>query len=156
MMTHYGTTETHSTAFTAFDGIPFTILAAQSGVYGPWEPDMLIVERHVPRSNRVYRQNMGASLARITLSVELDSLDDYRRLYMAYAAQKRSRLTLLAEFALLRGAPATIHRDYEHFDNVVIDRIAPPSGGSIGVDQRPECTITFAAAWDPQTMMVVP
>lgn len=141
-----------STAFTGFDGIPFTIAADQSGVYGTWNAPMIVVNRHVPRSNRVYRQNMGADLARITLEIEFDSMNDYRRFYAAYAAQREGRLTLLADFTLLRGQPHTIHRDYEHYDWVVIDRIASER---IGVNRRPSCLATFAAAWDPETMQVV-
>lgn len=154
-MPGYGNVQTYKTSFTAFDGIPFSVLADRSGVYGTWNAPMIIAERHVPRSNRVYRQNMGAGLATITLSIEFNNLADYRRFYAAYAAQKEARLTLLAEFALLRGIPHTIHRDYEHFDHVVIDRITEPQGGAIGVDRKPEVQVTFAAAWDPETMQVV-
>lgn len=155
MMAFFGNQPSTSTAFTGFDGIPFTILANQSGMYGTWNAPMRIVERPVPRSNRVYRQNMGAGLARITLEIEFDSMDDYRRFYAAYAAQREGRLTLLADFTLLRGQSHTIHRDYEHYDWVVIDGIAEPSGGGIGVDRYPTCFATFAAAWDPETMQVV-
>ena len=151
----YGNQETYSTSFTAFDGIPFSILADRSGVYGKWNAPMIVASRHVPRSNRVYRQNMGAGLATITLSIEFNNLADYRRFYAAYAEQKEARLTLLAEFALLKGIPHTIHRDYEHFDYVVIDSIVEPQGGGIGVDRLPTVQVTFAAAWDPVTMQVV-
>lgn len=149
----YGNTTTSSNAFTAFDGIPFRIMADSSGVYGAWDAPMIRAERHVPRSNRVYRQNMGAGLAKITIRLEFRNLDDFRRFKMAEASDRKARLTLLADYVSLRGIPSTIHRDYEHYDNVVIDQI---SNESIGVDRVPVCTATFAAAWDPLTMQVVP
>lgn len=152
-MAIYGNTETTSTAFTAFDGIPFMIMADRGGVYGAWVPDTIRAERHVPRSNRVFRQNMGQGLARITLNIEFQNLDDFRRFRMAEANDRKSRLTLLAQFVGLQGVPHTIHRDYEHYDNVVIDRI---TNETIGVEREPACTVTFAAAWDPLTMKVVP
>ena len=151
----YGNTQKTSAAFVGFDGIPFSIMADGSGMYGAWHAPVIVAQRHVPRSNRVYRQNMGQDLATITLTIEFNNMDDYRRFYAAYAAQKESRLTLLADFTLMRGEPHTIHRDYEHYDWVVIDRISEPGGGGIGVDRRPTCVATFAAAWDPQTMQVV-
>lgn len=152
-MAIYGNQTTNSTAFTAFDGIPFSILADSSGVYSAWTTETIRVERHVPRSNRVYRQNMGQGLAKITMMIEFDNLDDYRRFRIAESTDRKARLTLLAQFVSVQGIAHTIHRDYEHYDNVVIDRI---TNEKIGVDRVVTCTATFAAAWDPLTMKVVP
>lgn len=153
-MAFYGNSQTWSTAFTAYDGIPFTIMAdSRTGVYPSWELPMVRVERHVPHSNRTYRQNMGPELASITLDIEFEGLDDYRRFHIAEKTDRKARLTLLSSFNVLRGIPHTIHRDYEHFDYVVIDRIVD---NGIEIGETPSCTATFKVAYDEKTMKVVP
>lgn len=150
-MPYYGNETRDKVSFTSFDGIPFQVNADRSGVYAAWSADPIIVERHVPRGNRVYRQNMGYSLARLTVRLEFESIDDLRRFEIAHLDQREARLTLLANYFSVRGEPSTIHKDYEYFDWITIDSI---TDRETPVDRRCTCTATFASAFDPLTMKV--
>lgn len=132
---------------TGFGDAKFRVMRGGRGELPDWAIRLNRVTDRIPGSNRSVTQILGVEPAVLTLPVEFDDRDHYRRCLALLG--KTDTLTLLAGFTSAEGDREYLHgREYEHFANTLLDEV---DRQAFMVDGSINATLVFRRGFDPMT-----
>lgn len=112
-----------------------------------WEVEPIVSSRHIPGSYTTIVQYHGMGPATVTYRLELDSVEEYRKLVARIMTMVT--LTTLGNHASVRGRiEYRLGHVYEHLDNTLLAGIR---NVTFAVDGFVEADVTFQRAFNPAT-----